>query len=191
METRSRNANVHPGLVDAKAKRVRSDGPTQKEVAAQKKVDKKVKHDNAVSTIAVLENQMAKDAVNDETPRAKPARVASRQLGRTESYVNIPLTMDDDVVDDSEDNMDVDVADNHTQGPAASTDRNFSDDDASSEPEAPPKKKRRPVKTSIRDSIKDFIDKDKKDMAPEGRRPERADGSVTMVSETITNLEHN
>lgn len=183
MKTCSRNASTHPGLVDKSTKRARGEVPTQKQVAAEKKASKEAKRVNAVNAIADIEKQMALKDADDKTPRAKTKKAAPRQLQRTESYLNIPLTMPEETVDDSEEDMDVDSADNHTRGPA-STNQNISDDNASSEVDAPPKKKSKTAKVGIRTSIKDVIAKEKRDKAPEGRR-KMADGSVTMVSRQV------
>ena len=54
MATRSRNATSHPGLVDARQKRIRGE-KTKKEIAEEKKKQKAQQKEDAVHKIANIE----------------------------------------------------------------------------------------------------------------------------------------
>lgn len=54
MATRSRNATSHPGLVDARTKRIRGE-KTKKEIAEEKKKQKAQQKEDAVHKIANIE----------------------------------------------------------------------------------------------------------------------------------------
>lgn len=99
MTTRPKNANSRPGLVDVSPKRPRNAGKTKKEVAEEKKASKEENRKAVVRKIADLEMRMAEEnAAMDVTPQVRPASKRSRQLRRTETYLDIPLTVDSDEV---------------------------------------------------------------------------------------------
>ena len=139
MNTRSKNAAVHPGLVDVLPKRPRAVGQTKKEAAKEKKEAKAEKREAAVRKLAAIEQRMAENDAVDTTPRPQ---AGPRQLRRTETYVQ--LTTDEDSNSDKEMLLD--------ESEPVMDHRERNDD---TDYEAPPKKK---VKAGVRESIKNYLE---------------------------------
>lgn len=184
MATRPGNATSHPGLVGDRPK-PRPRGEAAK-VAAEKKAAKQDQRDAAVTRIASIEKRKAEEAMDDRTPRATTkTKGGSRQLRRTESFLEIPLTTEQ--VDSADDGMDVDQpsdsAGSRRKGGLTTTD---DDNSSSAEDVLPPKKKiRGSKKDGIRSAIKQHnIEKDRQgERKPAGIHPSKRDSdSETMVS---------
>lgn len=164
MVTRARNANAHPGLVDSTPKRPRAAGNTntKKEAAEKKRVAKQQKLDTAVRKIADVEQRMAEQAALDViTPRADTHQFKSKKLRRTETYLQIPE-------DSSENDMPVDDLSESAASNGGESEL--------TEPEAPPKKKKKIAPEGIRVSVKEYIAKEKDNVQ---QRPEHS-GSTSL-----------
>ena len=147
MNTRAGNATAHPGLVVAPLKRTRDDGKTKKEIAKERKQAKEEKQKAIVHKVASLEKRIAEDQdAANITP--KPQGTNSRQLRRTLSYAQIPLTKE--TVPDSDNSASDDVGEGMHDG---DTEPNTTDQ------EAPPKKKSK-QKPSFRDAVQRYLDED-------------------------------
>ena len=150
MAMRSRNATSHPGLVDARPKRIRGE-KTKKEIAEEKKKQKAQQKEDAVHKIANIEQRIADDDSLDVTPGPRAAKgQASRKLQRTKSYMNIPLTEE---IPDIGDNGVEDNDEEDDTGDTAPIDGDTSEVE-------PPKKKVKPTKASIRDAVNTYIEKE-------------------------------
>jgi hypothetical protein len=159
MTTRSTNATAHPGLVVATAKRTQ-DGKTKKELAKEKKQAKEEKKKASIRTVASLERRMAEaDDAFDVTP--KPQGTNKRQLQRTRSYAQLPLTLESPNNSFESPNNSGSEAAGNGMHDGTETDHN------TTEEEAPPKKK---AKSGFRDAIRMHLDGEVNISKPKDRR---------------------
>ena len=161
MATRSRNATAHPGLVDASSKRTYGE-KTRKEVAEERKQKMLQKKQDAIRTIGDIEKRMAANDMVDVTPGPRTNR---RQYQHTQSFSYIPLTKGAET--------------DHAKH-AAAIDTDVSENEL-------PKKKAKPGKVSLRDSVKLYIEQENPDN--DGRKRKnignkgQQDGSVDIESD--------
>jgi len=138
--TRSTNNNFHPGIVDQRRRR-----HTKLEMAAfraeeaEKKLEKELEKQEKVNRIAMLEK-----ALDDEV-EATPHPDFKRKLRRSKAYLEIPVNEDSM---GSEESRDADQDFEPTSGNEVTTESGME-----TEPETPPKKKKKTNKEPVRAAI--------------------------------------
>jgi hypothetical protein len=146
--TRTKNADEHPGLIDVDKKRKRrtkAEMAADREQKAEADAAKKLQQQQAINTIAQVENKMAVEDANDVTPRPTHPQVPyNRRLRRTASVAQIPLY--------AHDNEGSDGACNEAQERELSADDDYQDDGGYS--------------TDTADSIDNFMRPQKKAKVP-------------------------
>ena len=153
MATRSRNADAHPGLVDAPELQAPRGGVTKKKIAEQRKKAKLQKEKDAIRSIGEAEKKMAEDTMVDMTPG--PRASTRRQTGSfLNNYPFMQLPPETDTLD-SDDFEGTNIA------------RHMAPVDTEASENKLPKKKTKPKKTKIRDSVKEYIEQDPGEKADE------------------------
>jgi hypothetical protein len=131
-------------------------------MAEDRKKEKDQKKQDAIRKIGEVEKKMADNEMIDVTPGP---RAQTRRLRRTKTFARLPCT------EGSEGPGDAD-----TDGPndIAAKDSDISENE-------PPKKKTKPVKVSIRDSVNQYVEKERGEKAKKGRQ----EGGTSLVPADI------